>query len=183
MKRIINLVFALVVTTLFIISCAEPNDSNNNTKTEEQLYLRINFTGTDEPIGAWIWGDFDASEISKCTTWSGEAFPLTGKNGDFFVFDIKLNKNPVAVNFIILGDGWSKLSGDGDITFKFPKKYREIWIDTKGKIWVDAEQTKEPSGLISASITGRSVGTLVGRGCGLPWNEWPLSSAVVLPPF
>lgn len=160
MKRIINLVFALVMTTLFLISCAEPNDSNNNTKTEEQLYLRINFTGTDEPIGAWIWGDFDASEISKCTTWSGEAFPLTGKNGDFFVFDIKLNKNPVAVNFIILGDGWSKLSGDGDITFKFPKKYREIWVDTKGKIWVDAEQTKEPSGLISASITGRSEITI-----------------------
>ena len=68
MKRIINLVFTLVMTTLFLISCAEPNDSNNNTKTEEQLYLRINFTGTDEPMGAWIWGDFDKSEIAKCTT-------------------------------------------------------------------------------------------------------------------
>ena len=26
-------------------------------------------------------------------------------------------------------------------------------------------------------------GTPVGRGCGLAWSEWPLSSAVVLPPF
>ena len=155
MKRIINSIFTFIIGTLFLIGCAEPNDSNNNTKTEEQLYLRINFTGTDEPIGAWIWGDFDVSETSKCTSWGDKAFPLTGKNGDFFVFDIKLNKNPVAVNFIILGNNWSKLSGGDDIIFQFPKKYREIWVDTKGKIWVDAEQTKEPSGFISCSITGK----------------------------
>ena len=155
MKRIINSIFTFIIATLFLIGCAEPNDSNNNTKTEEQLYLRINFTGTDEPIGAWIWGDFDVSETSKCTSWGDKAFPLTGKNGDFFVFDIKLNKNPVAVNFIILGNNWSKLSGGDDIIFQFPKKYREIWVDTKGKIWVDAEQTKEPSGFISCSITGK----------------------------
>ena len=40
------------------------------------------------------------------------------------------------------------------------------------------------SGDLGACLgVGDGVGMLVGRGCGLPWNEWPLSSAVVLPPF
>jgi hypothetical protein len=127
-------------------------------------YLRINFTGTTVPMGAWIWEDFDISETSKCTTWGDKAFPLTGKNGDFFAFDIKLVDNPAQVNFIILGDGWSKLSGDADITFKFPAKYKEIWVDTTGKIWVDTEQTKEPAGLLSASITDGNEITMVTTG-------------------
>lgn len=34
------------------------------------------------------------------------------------------------------------------------------------------------------TLVGRGWGmTLVGRGCALAWNESPLSSAVVLPPF
>ena len=109
-------------------------------------YLRINFTGTTEPMGAWIWEDFDISETSKCTTWGDKAFPLTGKNGDFFAFDIKLIENPTQVKFIILGDGWAKLSGEADVIFNYPHKYKEIWVDTNGEIWVDAAQTEEPSG-------------------------------------
>ena len=109
-------------------------------------YLRINFTGTTVPMGAWIWGDFDSSETSKCTTWEDKAFPLTGKNGDFFAFDIKLIEDPTQVNFIILGDGWDKLSGYYDVVFDYPHKYKEIWVDTNGEIWVDAAQTEMPSG-------------------------------------
>ena len=109
-------------------------------------YLRINFTGTTTPMGAWIWGDFDSSETSKCTTWGDKAFPLTGKNGDFFAFDIKLIEDPTQVKFIILGDGWAKLSGEADVIFNYPHKYKEIWVDTNGEIWVDAAQTEEPSG-------------------------------------
>ena len=127
-------------------------------------YLRINFTGTTTPMGVWIWGGFDESEISKCTVWGDKAFPLTGKNGDFFAFDIKLVDNPAQVNFIILTDGWKKLSGDADITFKFPQKYKEIWVDTNGKIWIDAAQTKEPAGLLSASITSENEITMVTTG-------------------
>ena len=130
----------------------------------EAGYFRINFTGTTIPMYIWIWGDFDSSEISKCTAWGDKAFPLTGKNGDFFAFDIKLVDNPAQVNFIILTDGWKKLSGDADITFKFPQKYKEIWVDTTGKIWVDTEQTKEPAGLLSASITGGNEITMVTTG-------------------
>ena len=130
----------------------------------EAGYFRINFTGTTTPMYIWIWGDFDYSEISKCTAWGDKAFPLTGKNGDFFAFDIKLVDNPAQVNFIILADGWKKLSGDADITFKFPAKYKEIWVDTTGKIWVDAAQTKEPAGLVSASITGGNEITMVTTG-------------------
>ena len=127
-------------------------------------YLRINFTGTTTPMGVWIWGGFDESEISKCTVWGDKAFPLTGKNGDFFAFDIKLIENPKPVGFIILTDGWKKLSGDADITFKFPQKYKEIWVDTNGKIWIDAAQTKEPAGLLSASITSENEITMVTTG-------------------
>ena len=160
MKRIINLVFALVVSMLFLFACDGATEDNNKTNsptlkevgTLETGYLRINFTGTTTPMGAWIWGDFDKSEIAKCTKWEGKAFPLTGKSGKFFIFDIKLLDNPSEVGFIILGDGWKKLSGNNDITFYFPKKYKEIWVDSKGKIWVDAAQTKEPAGLVSAII-------------------------------
>ena len=109
-------------------------------------YLRINFTGTTVPMGAWIWEDFDISETSKCTTWGDKAFPLTGKNGDFFAFDIKLIEDPTQVKFIILGDGWAKLSGEADVIFNYPHKYKEIWVDTNGEIWVDAAQTEKPSG-------------------------------------
>ena len=151
MKRIINLVFALVVSMLFLFACdgATENNTDNSIALKDGC-LRINFTGTTTPMGAWIWGDFDKSEIAKCTKWEGKAFPLTGKSGKFFIFDIKLLDNPAQVSFIILGDEWSKLSGD--ITFYFPKKYKEIWVDSKGKIWVDAAQTKEPAGLVSAII-------------------------------
>ena len=154
MKRIINLVFALVVSMLFLFACDGATESNtdNNSIALKDGYLRINFTGTTTPMGAWIWGDFDKSEIAKCTKWEGKAFPLTGKSGKFFIFDIKLLDNPSEVGFIILGDGWKKLSGNNDITFYFPKKYKEIWVDSKGKIWVDAAQTKEPAGLVSAII-------------------------------
>ena len=154
MKRIINLVFTLVVSMLFLFACDGATESNtdNNSIALKDGCLRINFTGSKTPMGAWIWGDFDKSEIAKCTTWGDKAFPLTGKSGKFFIFDIKLLDNPAQVSFIILGDEWSKLSGNGDITFKFPKKYKEIWVDSKGKIWVDAAQTKEPAGLVSAII-------------------------------
>ena len=153
MKRIINLVFALVVSMLFLFACdgATENNTDNSIALKDGC-LRINFTGTTTPMGAWIWGDFDKSEIAKCTAWGDKAFPLTGKSGKFFIFDIKLLDNPSEVGFIILGDGWKKLSGNNDITFYFPKKYKEIWVDSKGKIWVDAAQTKEPAGLVSAII-------------------------------
>ena len=127
-------------------------------------YLRINFTGTTTPMGVWIWAGFDESEISKCTVWGDKAFPLTGKNGDFFAFDIKLIENPKPVGFIILGDDWSKLSGKENVEFDLPKKYKEIWVDTNGKIWIDAAQTKEPAGLLSASITGENEITIAMSG-------------------
>ena len=166
MKRIINLVFALVVSMLFLFACDGATESNtdNNSIALKDGCLRINFTGSKTPMGAWIWGDFDKSEIAKCTAWGDKAFPLTGKSGNFFIFDIKLLDNPAQVSFIILGDEWSKLSGDGDITFKFPKKYKEIWVDTSGKIWVDAAQTKEPVGFVSGSITGGSEITITMTG-------------------
>ena len=166
MKRIINLVFALVVSMLFLFACDGATESNtdNNSIALKDGYLRINFTGTTTPMGAWIWGDFDKSEIAKCTKWEGKAFPLTGKSGKFFIFDIKLLDNPSEVGFIILGDGWKKLSGNNDITFYFPKKYKEIWVDSKGKIWVDSAQTKEPVGFVSGSITGGSEITITMTG-------------------
>ena len=168
MKRIINSVFALIVSILFLIGCDGATEDNNKTDDNsialKEGYLRINFTGNKTPIGAWIWGDFDSSETSKCTAWGDKAFPLTGKSGNFFIFDIKLLDNPAQVSFIILGNEWSKLSGDGDITFKFPKKYKEIWVDTAGKIWVDATQTKEPAGFVSGSITGGNEITIAMTG-------------------
>ena len=166
MKRIINSIFTFIIATLFLIGCEAPSDNNNKPAELKQVgelqdgYFRINFTGTTTPIGTWIWGGFDASELNKCTTWEGNAFPLTGKNGNFFTFDIKLTESPGTVYFIILGNGWSKLAGGGDLAFKFSSRIKEIWVDNDGKIWIDAEQTKEATGLVSGSITNESEITI-----------------------
>ena len=70
---------------LFLFACDGATESNtdNNSIALKDGCLRINFTGSKTPMGAWIWGDFDKSEIAKCTTWGDKAFPLTGKRESF----------------------------------------------------------------------------------------------------
>lgn len=132
-------------------------------KTDETLapvadgYLRINTLLTDAK-DLWIWNDFDPSATALCKNWTENAFPITGKNGNFVYADIKLQDAPQQVSFILRKAPNDNGKLTGDITFLFPAKYNEIFLkDGSGTIYIDSACTKEPAGLASAMITGENT--------------------------
>ena len=146
MKRIINLVFTLIVSILLLVACdaATGNNSNESTKEESQKleagnaapengYLRIHWNGVQANAGdsttwsVWVFNDVETPSGSN-----GEAWP----DGYFFThcddfglyLDVKLNSNPQSVGLVVVNraDG-VKGSSDTDVLFKFPQKYNEIY--------------------------------------------------------
>ncbi len=184
MKKITGII-AAVFAGAMLFSCANGLDggTENNgrasreatgtNKVDETLtpvaegYLRINTLLTDAK-DLWIWNDFDPSATALCKNWTENAFPITGKNGDFVYADIKLQDAPQQVSFIL-----RKVPGDngkltGDITFLFPAKYNEIFLkDGSGKIYIDSACTEEPTGLASAMITGENTISATAKGISL----------------
>ena len=176
MKRIINSVFALIVSILFLIGCDGATEDNNKTddkKTNQKLeagnaapengYLRIHWNGVQANAGdsttwsVWVFNDVETPSGSN-----GEAWP----DGYFFThcddfglyLDVKLNSNPQSVGLVVVNrtDG-VKGSSDTDVLFKFPQKYNEIYIkDGSNTVYIDKSLTKEPAGLVSASIVATS---------------------------
>lgn len=165
--KITKFLFALVSTAFILSSCA--NDSSDSSggsyKTDSTLYpiqdgyIRIN-TLASNASNIWIWDDFDASEKAMCTEWKAEggAFPVTGSNGDFKYFDIKLSSNPSLISFIIRSNyGDNKVSGSGDIHFKFPNKYKELFLKANnGTVYIDSNCSKEAAGIASVTIVGQN---------------------------
>ena len=184
MKRIINSVFALIVSILFLIGCDGATEDNNKTddkKTNQKLeagndapengYLRIHWNGVQANAGdsttwsVWVFNDVEVQSGSN-----GEAWP----DGYFFThcddfglyLDVKLATNPQSVGLVVVNRaGGAKGSSDTDVIFKFPKKYNEIFIKNgSNTVYVDKNLTKEPAGLVSASITAGNEITMVTTG-------------------
>lgn len=172
MKKIFSVVSVLFVfsSAIFFGCKSEDNSDDNVTPVTSHAvdsskypikdgYLRIN-TLASNATNAWIWGDFTAEAIATCTGWNNNngAFPKTGKNGDFVYFDIPVASNPESVSFILrsnYGDG--KVSGSNDVTYYFPTKYNEIFLEkNSGTIYVDSACSKTPEGLIGAMITSKT---------------------------
>lgn len=171
MKKII-VIFSVLLAGITLFSCANGMDEIGTRKSSRNAesgyatdntispvadgYLRINTLSTTAD-NLWIWNDFDPSATAECTSWNdatGGYKSNKGKNGDFVYFDIKLSDAPQQVGFIVR-KGTTKLSGDADIIYLFPAKYKEIFLKNgSGKIYIDSACTKEPAGLASALITG-----------------------------
>lgn len=162
-KNELKLLSALMLTAMIgITGCSTGNDGGGNdseNSINEALYpikdgyIRIN-TLASNADNIWIWDDFDKNELDKCKNWdSGNAVAKTGTNGSFQYFDIKLAENPEKNSFIIR-NGTSKVSGDSDITFKFPNKYKEIFLKSgNGTVYIDKDCKNLAAGLVSATIT------------------------------
>ena len=167
MKKIFK-IFSILALTSLLFSCADGLDESKNVNSSvssgvvdsslpkvEDGYLRINTLAT-EADNLWIWNDFDPSATAECKEWNavpGGYKSITGRNGDFVYFDVKLIDAPQQVGFIVR-KGSTKLSGESDIIYLFPAKYNEIFLKKgSGTIYIDAACTKTPSGLASAKIT------------------------------
>lgn len=149
--------FALSV---ILSACPAPHTQsghavNENLAPAEEGYIRINYLGNSAK-NLWLWDDFDDSELSLCTNWDSSSGKLvSGPNGDYTYTDIKLKAEAKRISFIVRGTGTSKLTGD--ITFIFPYKYSEIFLNSDGDIYIDKDLTQKASGITGAIITSEST--------------------------
>ena len=164
MKKIFK-IFSILALTSLLFSCADGLTESENKTSQfsrgaidsslpkvEEGYLRINYLGKTA-TDLWIWDDFDKSEIEKCSSWTSSGVLKTGTNGDFVYFDVKLSSSPALVSFIVRSEPSDAGKLTGNMTFLFPSKYSEIFVNASG-IYIDAECTKQASGLANAIITG-----------------------------
>ena len=164
MKKLFK-IFSILALTSLLFSCADGLTESENKTSQfsrgaidsslpkvEEGYLRINYLGKTA-TDLWIWDDFDKSEIEKCSSWTSPGVLKTGTNGDFVYFDVKLSSSPVLVSFIVRSEPSDAGKLTGNMTFLFPSKYSEIFVNASG-IYIDAECTKQASGLANAIITG-----------------------------
>ncbi len=163
MKKIFK-IFSILALTSLLFSCADGLDESENRISTgsraafdsslpkvEDGYLRINYFGT-KAADLWIWDDFDESEIEKCSSWTSPGVSKTGTNGDFVYFDVKLSSSPAQVSFIVRSEASDAGKLTENITFLFPTKYSEIFVNASG-VYIDDECTKQASGLANAIIT------------------------------
>ena len=190
MKKTIALMLtALLTLGIGLSGCSDGINSNPGTPTDkngmsvdpnlpsvQEGQIRIN-CAYPKAQNLWVWDDFAASEISKCEDWNtSDAVTLTGTNGDFKYFDVKLADNPKQVSFIIRSaKGDNKLTED--LIFIFPNKYNEIYV-VDGKIMVTTSDKStgkvslsNPKGLASGSIVDENTIKLVGDGISLNKNN------------
>lgn len=180
MKKTIALMLtALLTLGIGLSGCSDPGtptDKNGmsvdpNLPSVQEGQIRIN-CAYPKAQNLWVWDDFAASEVDKCksTEWNtSDAVTLTGTNGDFKYFDVKLADNPKQVSFIIRSaKGDNKLTED--LIFSFPNKYNEIYV-VDGKIMVTTSDKStgkvslsNPKGLLSGSIVDENTIKLIGDG-------------------
>ena len=186
MKKTIALMLtALLSLGIGLSGCSDGINSNPGTSTDkngmsvdpnllsvQEGQIRINCAYSNAQ-NLWVWDDFAASEVDKCADWNtSDAVTLTGTNGDFKYFDVKLADNPKQVSFIIRSaKGNNKLTED--LIFIFPNKYNEIYV-VDGKIMVTTSDKStgkvslsNPKGLASGSIVDENTIKLIGDGISL----------------
>ncbi len=174
MKKIIFLITSLLIS-FSIISCSDSENNSNTGKSYsiddtlapvEEGFIRINTTSKNAN-NIWIWDDFDETAVKEKGSWDGSNSGYkdkTGNNGDFKYFDVPLSKKPSKVSFIIRSNSTS-VSGSKDITFYFPNKYKEIYLEAGNEtIYVDHNCSILPSGIVSASIVSENKISLVTSG-------------------
>lgn len=176
MKRIINSIAVLIVSILFLIGCDNNTDNTGNGNSNggnsgsgqkleagndqpEAGYLRVHWNGVKANAGdSTTWSVWAFNDVENVSGSNGETWP----NGFYFThcddfglyIDIKLTASPESVGLVVVNrtDG-AKGSSDTDVVFKFPKKYNQIYIKQgSNTVYVDKEMTKEPAGLVAASI-------------------------------
>lgn len=141
MKKIFK-IFSILALTSLLFSCADGLSESENKTSQfsrgaidsslpkvEEGYLRINYLGKTA-TDLWIWDDFDKSEIEKCSSWTSSGVLKTGTNGDFVYFDVKLSSSPALVSFIVRSEPSDAGKLTGNMTFLFPSKYPEIFVNT-----------------------------------------------------
>mgnify|MGYP002726335986 CR=1 FL=1 len=191
MKKTIALMLtALLSLGIGLSGCSDGINSNPGTSTDkngmsvdpnlpsvQEGQIRINCAYSNAQ-NLWVWDDFAASEISKCEDWNtSDAVTLTGTNGDFKYFDVKLADNPKQVSFIIRSAKGDKKLTEKDLIFIFPNKYNEIYV-VDGKIMVTTSDKStgkvslsNPKGLASGSIVDENTIKLIGDGISLNKNN------------
>ena len=182
-KTIVLMLTALLTLGIGLSGCSDGINSNPGTSTDkngmsvdpnlpsvQEGQIRINCAYPNAQ-NLWVWDDFAASEISKCKDWNtSDAVTLTGTNGDFKYFDVKLADNPKQVSFIIRSAKGDKKLTEKDLIFIFPNKYNEIYV-VDGKIMVTTSDKStgkvslsNPKGLASGSIVDENTIKLIGDG-------------------
>lgn len=185
-KTIVLMLTSLLALCIGLSGCSDGINSNPGTSTDkngmsvdpnlppvQEGQIRINCAYPNAQ-NLWVWDDFAASEVDKCADWNtSDAVTLTGTNGDFKYFDVKLADNPKQVSFIIRSAKGNNKLTEKDLIFIFPNKYNEIYV-VDGKIMVTTSDKStgkvslsNPKGLASGSIVDENTIKLVGDGISL----------------
>ena len=182
-KTIVLMLTSLLALCIGLSGCSDGINSNPGTSTDknemsvdpnlpfvQKGQIRINCAYSNAQ-NLWVWDDFAASEVDKCADWNtSDAVTLTGTNGDFKYFDVKLADNPKQVSFIIRSAKGNNKLTEKDLIFIFPNKYNEIYV-VDGKIMVTTSDKStgkvslsNPKGLASGSIVDENTIKLIGDG-------------------
>ena len=167
----------LIVGGITFTSCSSDDNDDKISGGEQSKYVRIHYKTSDTNVRAWIWDDFDPSEVAKCKTWPN-GIPLDNTDGEFKYADIQLltdkNGNITAqkTSMLIIDANGTKLTGDIDITFNFPKKYTNLYFK-KGDntVYVDKDFLSVANGLQSAVVTGERTIECTFSGTATPAKE------------
>lgn len=128
-------------------------------ETIESGYIRINYKGSGK-WSIWVFNDFDKTEIAKCAEWP-DGIPVMYQNGaDFIAWDLKLAENPSVLGMVVVNSAGVKGTGNADVLFYFPQRYKEIFLTDDGTIYIDSALTTKSVGLVSGTVTNEKEITL-----------------------
>ena len=101
------------------------------------------------------------------------------QNGEFICQDLKLAENPAVLGLLVIDAQGTKGSGDADIFFYFPQRYKEIFLTDDGTIYIDSALKTKPVGLVSGTVTNENKIPYIAEYVTLPdkyyWYIVPLS--------
>lgn len=168
-KRFLS-VLALLAVGFGFMACSNDSSGGGNsdinlTAAPEEIpegYIRINYVGSGD-WNLWAWKDFDDTESKKCESWP-KGIKVMYQNGSNICWDLKLKENPSVLGIIVVNDKGIRGSGASDLFFYFPKRYKEIFINNKGEIFINKELTEKPVGLAGATLTSETKISLLGSG-------------------
>ena len=138
-KRFLS-VLALLAVGFGFMACSNGSSGGGSDNSDIDLpvapeeipegYIRINYVGSGD-WNLWAWKDFDDTESKKCESWP-KGIKVMYQNGSNICWDLKLKENPSVLGIIVVNDKGIKGSGDSDLFFYFPIRYKEILINNIG---------------------------------------------------